>query len=89
MSEVEHRHLRSALEFAVLIAAEGQKRRPPLDFPKELKPFLAAHRISTTALGRIRRIIEDDDAFRSALAGGALPELVDDVGRLWLVGQAG
>ncbi len=89
MSEVEHRHLRSALEFAVLIATEGQKRRPPLDFPKELKPFLAKQRIPATSLGRIRRIIEGDDTFRSALAGGALPELVDDVGRLWLVGQAG
>ena len=34
MSEVEHRHLRSAIEFAVLIATEGQKRRPPLNFPE-------------------------------------------------------
>ena len=42
MTAIEHRHLRSALEFAVLIAAEGQKRRPPIAFPKELKPFLAA-----------------------------------------------
>ncbi len=89
MSEVEHRHLRSALEFAVLIATEGQKRRPPLNFPKELKPFLATPRISTGALGRIRRIVEADDVFRSAISAGAVPELVDDVGRLWLAGQSG
>ncbi len=89
MGEVEHRHLRSALEFALLIATEGQKRRPPLDVPRELKPFLAKQRISTGALGRVRRIIEADDVFRSAIAAGALPELVDEVGRLWLVGQAG
>lgn len=89
MSEVEHRHLRSALEFAVLIATEGQKRRPPLNFPKELKPFLGKPRIATGSLGRIRRIIEADDVFRSAISVGALPELVDDVGRLWLAGQSG
>ncbi len=89
MSEVEHRHLRSALEFAVLIATEGQKRRPPLNFPKELKPFLSKQRISTGALGRVRRIIESDGVFRSAISAGALPELVDDVGRLWLAGERG
>ncbi|MEP6297679.1 MAG: hypothetical protein ABJ382_10150, partial [Ilumatobacter sp.] len=89
MGEVEHRHLRSALEFALLIATEGQKRRPPLDFPRELKPFLAKPRIPNSSLGRVRRIIEADDVFRSAIAAGALPELVDDVGRLWLVGHTG
>ena len=34
MTTIEHRDLRSALEYAVLIAAEGQKRRPPLPVPK-------------------------------------------------------
>ena len=89
MSEVEHRHLRSALEFAVLIATEGQKRRPALNFPKDLKPFLGKPRIATGSLGRIRRIVEADDVFRHAISAGALPELVDDVGRLWLAGQSG
>ena len=89
MSEVEHRHLRSALEFAVLIAAEGQKRRPPLDFPKELKPFLGKNRLPTAALGRVRRVIEADDDFRAAISAGAVPELVDEVGRMWLAGESG
>lgn len=89
MSDVEHRYLRSAIEFAVLIAIEGQKRRPPLAFPKELKPFLAKQRISAGALGRIRRIIEADESYRSAISTGAVPELVDDVGRLWLAGEHG
>lgn len=88
MSDIEHRHLRSALEFAVLIAAEGQKRRPPLAFPKELKQFLAKPRLPTGALGRVRRIVEAAPDFRSALAGGALPEMVDEVGRLWLDGES-
>ncbi len=89
MSEVEHRHLRSALEFAVLIAVEGQKRRPPLAYPKGLKPFLSQQRIPSGSLGRIRRIVEEDATFRSAISAGALPELVDEVGRLWLAGESG
>ncbi len=89
MTTIEHRHLRPALEFAVLIAAEGQKRRPPLPFPKELKPFLAQRRLAGTALGRVRRAVEGDPAFRAAISAGALPELVDEVGRLWLAGTEG
>lgn len=89
MAEIEHRHLRSALEFAVLIANEGQKRRPPLLSPKELKPFLSKSRLPTGSLGRVRRIIESDAAFRGAISAGALPELVDEVGRLWLAGMSG
>ena len=89
MSTIEHRQLRSALEFAVLIAAEGQKRRPPLPFPKELRPFLSQQRLAGTALGRVRRAIEGDPSFRSAISDGALPELVDEVGRLWLADGEG
>jgi len=89
VSAIEHRHLRSAVEYAVLIAAEGQKRRPPLAFPKELKPFLGSARIAGTSLGRIRRAVEADPAFRQAIAAGAVPELVDEVGRLWLDGRSG
>ena len=89
MSAIEHRHLRSALEFAVLIAEEGRKRRPPLAFPKELKPLLSKQRLPASALGRVRRAVEGDPNFRRAIAAGALPELVDEVGRLWLEGSDG
>lgn len=89
MADIEHRHLRSALEFAVMIAAQGQKRRPPIPFPKELKPYLAKPRVPTAALGRIRRAIEQDTGFRERLAVGAVPELVDEIGRLWLQRPAG
>ncbi|MDG1266137.1 MAG: NYN domain-containing protein [Ilumatobacter sp.] len=89
MTAIDHRQLRSALEFAVLIAAEGQKRRPPRPFPKELKPFLSQRRLAGTALGRVRRAVEGDPTFRAAIFAGALPELVDEVGRLWLGGAEG
>ena len=39
-AEVPDHALRSALEFAVGIAAAGVKLRPPLAFPVELKRFL-------------------------------------------------
>lgn len=89
MTDIEHRHLRSALEFAVMIAAEGQKRRPPIPFPKDLKPYLAKPRVPAAALGRIRRAIEGDPEFRRVLSVGAIPELVDEVGRLWLTQPSG
>jgi hypothetical protein len=81
---LDHRALRSAIEFAVAIAAEGQKLRPPLAYPAALKPFLREPRVPTAALGRLRRAIEGDDDFRRRLAAGALPELVDPIGVEWL-----
>ena len=41
-------------------------------------------RIPTGSLGRLRRAIDGDEAFRTAIAAGALPELVDPIGILWL-----
>ena len=81
---IEHRHLRDALEFAVLIAAEGQKRKPPIPSPKEFKPYFSRTRLPNSALGRLRRAVENDPVFRRRLSAGALPELVDEVGRIWL-----
>ena len=81
---LEHRHLRSALEFAVAIAQEGQKLRPPLKYPAAFKPYMKLSRLPSTALGPLRRVLEADDAFRTRIAAGAVPELVDPIGILWL-----
>lgn len=81
---IEHRHLRSALEYAVLIAEETQRRKPPMPVPNELRAFFGKSRIPSGALGRLRRAVEADDVFRRRIAAGASPELVDEVGRLWL-----
>jgi predicted RNA-binding protein with PIN domain len=83
-SALEHRHLRSALEFAVAIAQEGQKLRPPLKYPAALKPYMKLARLPSTALGPLRRVLEADEAFRTRIAAGAVPELVDPIGILWL-----
>lgn len=81
---VESRHLRSAIEFAVEVARIGQRQRPPVPVPEDLRPMLTQARIPTGALGRARRCIEEAPDFRRALAHAATPELVDEVGRLWL-----
>jgi predicted RNA-binding protein with PIN domain len=81
---IETRHLRSALEFAIAVVREGQKVKPPLKHPPALKKFLKLSHVPMAALPAIRRSIEGDETFRAALGKGALPELVDPIGRLWL-----
>ena len=81
---IEPRYLRSAIEFAVAIAAEAQKRKLRLAFPSELKTQFSKSRIPSASLGRLRRAIEADDGFRKRVAVGVTPELVDEVGTLWL-----
>lgn len=81
---LDTRHLRSAIEYAVLIAQEGQKLKPPLAFPSGLKKYFKVDRIPAASLPTLRRLIEADDDFRSRIAVGAVPELVDEIGRTWL-----
>jgi predicted RNA-binding protein with PIN domain len=83
-NSIDHRHLRSAIEFAVEVARVGQKNRPPLKFPAEIKPMFRQQRIPAGALGRLRRAIEAAPEFRRALGVAATSELVDEVGLLWL-----
>ncbi len=87
--DLEHRDLRSAIEFAVLVAEEANKGKRSLPFPKELRAQFGVARIPTGALGRLRRVIEADDTFRTRIAVGAVPELVDPIGILWLQRPAG
>ena len=81
---VEPRHLRSALEFAVVMAREGQKIKPPLKSPP------SSRSTSSSAACRAARCrpcgAPSRATTRSAprLAAGALPELVDPIGRAWL-----
>jgi len=88
-AEIEHRYLRSAIEFAVEMARLGQRSRPALVFPPELKPVLQQKRVPTAALGRLRRAIEAAPEFRQVLGVAATPELVDEIGRLWLTQPEG
>jgi predicted RNA-binding protein with PIN domain len=55
-----------------------------LTYPADLKPYLRQSRVPTSALGKLRRAIEADSGFRTKIAAGALPELVDPIGIEWL-----
>ena len=83
-ASIEHRHLRSAIEYAVVMGDEIAKRKAPISVPRDLRAVAGKARIPTGSLGRLRRAIDGDDAFRTAIAAGVLPELVDPVGILWL-----
>lgn len=83
------RHLRPALEYAVLIVREGQKLKPPLAHPPGFKKYLKMQRLPASSLPTIRRMIETDDDFRKRIARGAVPDLVDEIGRVWLRRPAG
>jgi predicted RNA-binding protein with PIN domain len=81
---IEHRDLRSAIEYAVVMGDEIAKRKASISVPREVRAVAGKARIPTGSLGRLRRAIESDDGFRTAIAAGALPELVDPIGILWL-----
>jgi predicted RNA-binding protein with PIN domain len=83
-ASIEHRHLRSAIEYAVVMGDEITKRKAPISVPREVRAVSGKTRIPTGSLGRLRRAIDSDEAFRTAISAGALPELVDPVGILWL-----
>ncbi len=83
-ADIPDEALQSALEFAVGIAAAGNKLRPTLAFPAELKRFLRFQKLPPPALAQVRAAVEGDDDFRKRLASVATPELVDQVGLLWL-----
>ncbi len=83
-ADVPDQALQSALELAVGVAAAGVKLRPPLSFPPGLKRFLRFHKLPPAALSQVRAAVEGDDDFRQQLASVATPELVDEIGMLWL-----
>ncbi len=83
-ASIEHRHLRSAIEYAVMMGDEIVKRKATISVPRELRTMSGKARIPTGSLGRLRRAIDADERFRVTIAAGALPELVDPIGILWL-----
>lgn len=82
-ASIDIRHLRPALEFAVLVVREGQKAKHPLPTPKGLKRFVSMGRIPSAELHSLRRAVEGDEAFRMRV-GEAVPDDFDPIGRLWL-----
>jgi hypothetical protein len=82
--EVPDHVLRSALDFAISVAAADSRHRPPLPIPAELRRFLRSPKLTGAALGVVRRAVDGDHDFRKHVASRATAELVDPVGMLWL-----
>ena len=82
--ELPDRALLQALELAVGIAASRAKQRSGEPFPAGLKPFLRHPKLAPNALAKVRAVVEADVAFLQGLAGVATPDLVDEVGLLWI-----
>jgi predicted RNA-binding protein with PIN domain len=76
--------LRPALEFAVFVAAESQRARPPLRYPSGLKPYLRFQKLPTPALAVVRRVLDADDSYRSLLATAAGEDDLGTLSYLWL-----
>lgn len=83
-ARLEHRHLRSALQFAVDFAEAAGRTQPPVEFPAELRPFLRQRRLPAAALGRVRRAVEAHPEYRERLGVEARPDVVDPIGLEWL-----
>ena len=83
-AELSDEALRSALEFAVAIAAVGVKLRPPMPVPSGFKPYLRFQKLPSPALTSLRAAVEADATFLHRLSVVATPELVDEIGMLWL-----
>jgi hypothetical protein len=83
-SRISDAVLRSVLEFAVGIAAAGSKLRPPLPFPAGLRPYFKYHRLDRAGLAGVRKCVVADTVYRGRLASVATPDLVDEIGVIWL-----
>ena len=72
------------------MAREGQKIKPPLKYPAGAQEVLQARPASRAR--RCRRCggrSRPTTTFRARIAAGALPELVDPIGRAWLTRDEG
>ncbi|HEX2849883.1 MAG TPA: NYN domain-containing protein [Acidimicrobiales bacterium] len=70
--------LRLALDAAVRVAREAAGATPPLDIPRALVPLIGFRRMSAAAYATVRRVLDDDPAFREMVAASVEEA---DVGR--------
>ncbi|HVM01839.1 MAG TPA: hypothetical protein VM263_04145, partial [Acidimicrobiales bacterium] len=57
--------LRPALQLAVDVARAGAATVPPVEPPRALRPFVRFARLPDSALGAVRRALDEDAAFRA------------------------
>ncbi|HET9602335.1 MAG TPA: NYN domain-containing protein [Acidimicrobiales bacterium] len=76
--------LRPGLEVAFVLAVVGARQRPPITPPAALRPFLNFQKLPNAALAPVRKVVEEDDAFRARVAAVATEEVVQRPSWLWL-----
>jgi predicted RNA-binding protein with PIN domain len=94
-ASLQHRHLRSAIEFAVVAA----RRFPADQVPDAVRRQTGQRQVAGSSLGPLRRAIDADPTFRNLVADALLEQLelldgadetpVDALGSLWLLRPTG
>jgi predicted RNA-binding protein with PIN domain len=77
--------VRPALELAWTVAREGDRQRPPVAVPGRLRPLVRFSRLPGRALDTVRRVLDEDPAFRERVAAAADEETLGRVPWLWLL----
>lgn len=62
------RIVQAALEAAWLVAKAGEKATPPEPAPRPLRRLLGHARLTPAALSTIRKVVDEDEAFRARVA---------------------
>ena len=77
---------RGAIELAWAVARLGADATPPVAVPAGIRPLLRFAILPSTAIDTVRRVLDDDEAFRSRVAEVAAsdPLVVGRAGWLWL-----
>ncbi|MCU1346935.1 MAG: hypothetical protein JWL70_3201 [Acidimicrobiia bacterium] len=83
-SEAPDELLRPAIELAFMVALGASRSHPTVRVPPPLRPFLKLTRLPERALRPVRRVVDNDEAFRELLLPAATEEVVGRAGWLWL-----
>ena len=75
--------LRPTLEAAFAVARAGLEATPPVPPPPPLRPFLSFRRLSGRALERARRVLDEDEEFRTRVRDAVDRDDVGEAG--WLL----
>jgi predicted RNA-binding protein with PIN domain len=83
------RLLRPALEAALAEARAGLSSEPPIPPPPRLRRLLGFTKATGPALHTVRRVVDEDAAFRDRVRAATTPEAVGPAGWLWLERSSG
>ena len=72
-----------------MVARLGERDHPPIPAPRRMRPILGHTRLTAAALATIRRVVDEDEAFRSRVAAAATEEDLGRTSWLWLTRPEG